>query len=44
MIGQFNAQFEQEIRIAKNIDSQEETNKVLNTKRFITNRYNTRGF
>tara|TARA_R110000764_G_scaffold24888_1_gene59935 strand:- start:208 stop:795 length:588 start_codon:yes stop_codon:yes gene_type:complete len=44
MIQQFNAQFEQEIRIAKNIDSQEETNKVLNTKRFITNRYNTRGF
>jgi|TARA_R110001592_G_scaffold363331_1_gene684202 hypothetical protein len=44
MIQQFSALAEQQIRIAKNTDSQEETNKVLNTKRFITNRYNTRGF
>lgn len=44
MIKQFSAEAEQQMLIAKNIDSQEVTNKKLSTKRFITNRLTTRGY
>lgn len=44
MIQQFSDMSERQILIAKNTDSQEVTNKTLNTKRFISNRIVTRGY
>jgi hypothetical protein len=44
MIQQYSDMSERQILIAKNTDSQEVTNKTLNTKRFISNRIVTRGY
>ena len=44
MIQQFETLGENQMRIAKNIDSQEVTNSVLNTKRFIQDRLTTGGY
>ena len=44
MIQQFETLGENQMRIAKNIDSQEVSNSVLNTKRFIQDRLTTGGY